>query len=193
MSDLIEHLGAVREVPYWRAEDDVSVREDELTDDLGKILLLGEDNPQSNRPEFQLYPRPIGCAGERLKTKVLGLTRESDYLAIWRANLCTPVWDGLQARQRAWLLVEAEMPWTTIVLLGRKVAKIFEGMIMDNGIGLSLAPFQSAFALGKTLISLPHPSGRCREWNDPGAYVRAQQLMRHSTPKLSIQWGGSLL
>ncbi len=104
MSELIEHMGAVREVPHFEDEPDVAER----LNSLGRILLLGEDNPQSSRPEFQLYSRPQGCAGERLKSKVLGLTRDSDYLAIWRANLCTPVWDSLEARRRAWKLVEAE-------------------------------------------------------------------------------------
>lgn len=186
---MIEHCGAVR-VPL----------EDESYDALlGSILLLGEDNPQSSRPEFQLYPRPSGCAGHRLQSTVLELP-EYHYLAIWRANLCSPTWNSLAARQRMWKLLDVETPWTTIVALGRKVAKTFELALetkivfdrdgVDSG-PMKLEPFSTASFGAKRVVSLPHPSGRCREWNDASAFTRAQSLMRLVAP--TVRWGGALL
>ncbi len=179
MSEHIEHLGAVRE-PMGSI-------------DLGTILLLGEDNPISSSPEFQLYPRPIGCSGERLQTHVLGLS-EPTYLAIWRTNLCTPTWDSGAARRRAWTLLGDAVPWTTIVMLGRKVASSFE-VAHPTVYHPTLLPFTSGQidTGGRmfTLISLPHPSGRCKEWLVTSAFKRAQRLMRLHNP--TIPWGGAIL
>lgn len=32
------------------------------------------------------------------------------------------------------------------------------------------------------IILLPHPSGLCREWNEPGAYERARELVKAVYP-----------
>lgn len=188
-TELVEHLGAVRERMSSSDSDIMEVaRRDEA---LASILLLGEDNPQSSRPEFQLYPRPSGCSGHRLQSLVLGLP-EQDYLAVWRTNLCSPTWDQLSARQRLRLLLARETPWATVVCLGRKVAKVAE-MVTNLTKNHNFRTFDHAELtdVGKRLIFLPHPSGRCREWNEPGAFRRAQGLMRMASP--TINWGGQLL
>ena len=78
-------------------------------------------------------------------------------------------------------------PDETIVLLGRKVAAAF---------GLAhLAPFTSQVVVladeGTVLryVLLPHPSGRCREWNDPGAYELAREMLSAVRP--DVPWGES--
>lgn len=183
MSELIEYEGAVRETVDRAGFDD-----------LGSVLLLGEDNPVSSSPVHQLYPRPAGCAGHRLFSLILGLKNEDDYMAIWRTNLCSPSWDAGAARRRAWTLMGPEVPWHAIIMLGRKVATVFD-VTTARGHYDTLEPFTSGEidTGGRMfrLISLPHPSGRCREWNDPRSALRARSLLRLHCP--AIPWGGAIL
>lgn len=130
-----------------------------------RVLLVGEDNPHSDDPRFALYPRPVGCAGHRLAIKILGHEFGADYLAKYdRTNLCSGKWSTTEARVRALDLAETGRP---MVLLGAKVCRAF---------GLDFAPF--SIACGRSLMAiLPHPSGRCRAWNEPGSYARARQTV----------------
>ena len=74
---------------------------------------------------------------------------------------------------------------TTSVLRGRKVAGAF-------GLG-HLAPFTRQDVVqidgGNLLryVILPHPSGRCRVWNEPDAVERARALLRQVRP--DVPWG----
>lgn len=153
-----------------------------------QLLLVGEDNPVSSAPQYALYPYPPNCAGARLCNMILGLS-EDEYLALWRTNLCTPSWSQRQAGHRALELLSVDVPWTRLVLLGRKVAKVFEPITVAK----SLEPFSiSRIEINSrvfTIASLPHPSGRCREWNDVNNYGRARDVMKTLAP--SIQWGAS--
>ncbi len=167
------HLGAVREI----------IGVGEKYDALGRILLLGEDNPQSSAPEHALVNHPDGCAGHRLQSRVLEIV-PSTYHAIWRTNLCSPVWFTPDAKNRFWSLLAPDAPWTTVVCLGRKVSSIAE---LDTWAGRQIDTGGREFSV----ISLPHPSGRCREWNDPSSYGRAHRLMRLVAP--AIPWGGVML
>jgi hypothetical protein len=153
-----------------------------------QLLLVGEDNPQSSAEEHALYPYPVNCAGERLCNRIFAMPRTGHYLSIWRTNLCNTRWTDKQAGKRAWELLSQDAPWTKLVLLGRKVAKVYEPIC-----NISLEPF----AIGRidtghrvfTVVSLPHPSGRCREWNDPNSFERARDVMRTIAP--DIAWGAS--
>jgi hypothetical protein len=189
MSRLVVHEDAVRELPATISE--MFRLKASRCDLLGTVLLLGEDNPVSSEPEFQLYSRPNNCAGHRLQERVLELP-ESEYLAIWRSNLCTPRWNQEQAMKRVWVLLGDIAPWSTIVLLGRKVADTFSVSCRLQG---RMIPFDTASidTGGRMfrLIALPHPSGRCQAWNDPANYVRAQRLMNHEVP--GMKCGGVLL
>lgn len=167
-----------------------------------RVLLLGEDNPQSSEPEHALYPYPEGCAGNRLQSDILQV-ETSTYLGLWRTNLCCPSWSTKAARARAAALLELrDPPWDTIVMLGAKVAGIvgrpnmepFESCrrvaAPEPGVAVRFDLFGEAFAPipGELqLVYLPHPSGRCRAWNDPGAAARARMVMRSCVPE--INWG----
>lgn len=152
----------------------------EAPEDDGRPMLVGELNPYGPRSVFALWPSPPNCAGHRLCHKVMGLDPE-DYLRRFRrANLCVGRWSLPAARQEAGLLVtrNSHRP-TTFVLLGRKVADAFEPMTGR------LEPFTSSERLLMTpgskpctFIALPHPSGRCLAWNEPGAPERARELLR---------------
>lgn len=131
-------------------------------------LLVGEDNPYSIDPRMALYPAPAGCAGHRLCTRVLGLT-EGEYLGRFdRVNLCWSTWDAAEARRTARQILDLDVGVT--VLLGAKVSRAF---------GYDYEPF-TAFGTGdrKSWVILPHPSGRSRAWNEPGAYEKARLVLR---------------
>lgn len=166
--------------------------------DMPRILLLGEDNPQSSKLEHALWPVPstgkTGCAGKNLQSKILAISHVH-YYALWRTNLCNPTWDVKQATDRMEELISAYNPWRTIVLLGRKVAKVAE-----TEVDLHIKPWtwHPVFRtwehddLGTMeavikLVALPHPSGLTRDWNEPANFVRAQHLLAEVAPE--VPWG----
>jgi hypothetical protein len=149
-----------------------------------RILLVGEDNPQSAYPEHALIDHPVNCAGWRLRAKIFGLRRDV-YCALWRRNLCAAGWDSVEARCTTAALLNHSSPWSIIVCLGKKVCDkfgveqwSFTEVVFDH------KPGEVRFML----VGMPHPSGRCREWNDPGAAERVKAMMRKVSPFLP--WGG---
>lgn len=195
-----EHCGAVREAPSEPRglEASIGVTVSQVYHTTAKVLLLGEDNPQSAALEHALYDYPPGCAGHRLRTKILGLA-ESTYLSLWRTNLCNPTWSLPAARARAEDVVYGDHPWSTIIMLGRKVATAVDdairARIKRNGAvpGFrDLEPFTHTTVTGSdgcgvTLVSIPHPSGRSRAWNVPTNMLVARGLLYDVLP--SIPWG----
>jgi hypothetical protein len=153
-----------------------------------RILLVGEDNPQSVADEHALYPAPYGCAGHRLQSAILAID-EMRYLSIWRTNLCLGErWSAAKAHARAEILLGLRMsltttspssdtPWRTIVILGSKVAGVFSRILPS---GAPFEPFtRYRWAPGDVdIVALPHPSGRCQVWNDRRRAVDARQIMR---------------
>lgn len=146
------------------------------------VLFVGEDNPQSSDPRHALYPYPPRCAGERLCNQILGLDTAT-YLACWRTNLCAGRWSKPQARVRAELLLNTYIgPWRVIVLLGAKVREAFS--VADQEV-IKIPVFFSAYSSAvRTLVSLPHPSGRNLVWNNPAAGESAHKLLRDLVPSL---------
>lgn len=156
-----------------------------------KPILVGEDNPYGGDPTFALYPSPAGSAGDRLCRKVLELT-PSTYLREYdRANLCATKWSAPEAREVARSIMAQK---NYVITLGAKVAKAF---------GLPTAPFAvhrvrldllDPLLLEETggrltfrppggpqvcvVAVLPHPSGRCRAWNEPKAFERARETLK---------------
>jgi uracil-DNA glycosylase len=58
---------------------------------------------------------------------------------------------------------------TVVVLLGCRVATAFG--LRDQ------RPFSTVLVRGALLCFLPHPSGRNRAWNQPGAIEKARRLL----------------
>ncbi len=134
-------------------------------------VLVGEDNPYGSRPANALLPEPAGSAGHRLCVKVFGMDPRQYLLAFLRYNLCTGEWNAVEARRRANGLWQLYRP-NVKILLGSKVARAFDVHFIK--------PFEyhryTADDFGPVLV-LPHPSGRCRAWNAPGAYERARDAL----------------
>lgn len=166
-----------------------------------RIVLVGELNPYGADPQYALYPTPRHAAGDRLRRLVMGV-RTPTYIGFTRYNLCVGKWSTRDARAqaRAILAMHANQEQDdVVVLLGRKVVGAFFGGI--DGCPPSDWPeeFSTSFMryapLGgrattrepDNLAVLPHPSGLCRSWNEPGAYERARAVLRLAAPW--IQWG----
>lgn len=135
-----------------------------------KPLLVGELNPYGPATEYALYPDPPGCSGWRLCHIVLGMTETVYFAAFDRINLCSRKWSTPYARDEARQLRESGR--RVIVMLGRKVAAAFGHVTQP--------PFTSIEVFGVTYLAIPHPSGLCRVWQEPGAIERARDLiLRH--------------
>jgi hypothetical protein len=148
-----------------------------------RVLLVGESNPYGSNPEFALYCHPSTSAGGRLQ-RILGLD-EDLYLALHRQNLCDGDWSKQRAVERAWTILSPTAPWNVVVLLGRKVASVFETVALG---GDPIVPFSSKVCCpGMTLVSLPHPSGRnAAQWSDQ-ARRRTREILQGLVPE--IAWG----
>jgi len=131
-----------------------------------KPLLVGELNPYGSDPRYALYPMPERSAGGRL-CKILGLTMREYLSRFDRTNLCTGEWKLQAAREAAWNLSVAVKESRPIILLGVKVCTAFT---------LEYAPFTKVTDNDEFYI-LPHPSGKCRTWNNPSSVGRARELL----------------
>ncbi len=141
-----------------------------------KPLIVGESNPYGGDDYYALYPLPEGCSGHRLCCLILGM-RRTDYLDVFdRCNLVQGKWSLKAAKIRAEQLIDGglsggneEQP---IIILGSKVAAAFS---------LPFRPFEQ---FGEDLLVLPHPSGLCRLWHEPGAIERARVAVLKMAPEL---------
>jgi hypothetical protein len=134
-----------------------------------KPLLVGEQNPYGPDPEFALYPQPRGCAGWRLCHTILGMTA-AEYLRIFdRMNLCNDPWRAWDAEAKVGELLLTPAPK---ILLGAKVSWAFD---------VPFSPFEQTWFPSKggrgPLLVLPHPSGRCRIWNERGSVAKARKAV----------------
>jgi len=146
------------------------------------VLLVGELNPFGADPYYALYFLPRTSSGNRLR-RILGLS-DVDYMRrCSRVNLCDRRWDLKAARDRVALLL-AERSETVFVMLGAKVRQAANHLPASP-----FTMFSLCLASGgrRHLVSLPHPSGLCREWDKPGAVERARELLRQVAPE--VPWG----
>lgn len=120
------------------------------------------NNPHSDHPGAALFPHPVGVAGHRLWEMVhaiCGVTRAEYCRLIDRRNV-------LNARQWDLLAAAEALQDMEVVLQGRRVVVL--GATVRNLLRLP------ATTLGRWQRSprfewcyLPHPSGLCRDYNDP--------------------------
>lgn len=136
-----------------------------------RATLIGEANPYGGAPHYALYPDPVGCAGHRLCYKVLQTDYDTYLREFDRVNLCPRAWKMSEARARATLLIGDCRPTQVLVLLGRKVATAFDCQ--------DVPAFDWTTVNSARIVSLPHPSGLSRAWNEPGAFDRARALLKN--------------
>ncbi len=140
---------------------------------LKKAAHIGESpGPRTGREV--LPPWPANGAGHRLITyaAISPATYERRFVRrnLFRRHVPAGEWPAAEARERAtrlcaWL---AARRISRVVLLGRRVAVAF---------GLDGA-WQRIEELDVVLAAIPHPSGRCRDYNGEGARLVAGEIVR---------------
>jgi hypothetical protein len=130
-----------------------------------RIWLVGESDPHSDLEVDALHPG-AGTVGGRLCREILGLEPREYISKFVRRNLLLAgeKWSASLARATADFIRE-ESRGAPLALLGRRVAEAF---------GTDFVPFR----VRSGVLTLPHPSGRCRLWNDPNSYATARAALR---------------
>lgn len=143
-------------------------------------VFVGEVNPYSDRPWCALLDVPAGASGDRLRRLVcaVGVRR---YRAFPRYDLCVRKWSAPAARLRA-REIAAEHAADVLVLLGRRVTHAFDMGAVEPFTFVRVDHFRPHAA-----VVLPHPSGLCRAWQAPGAFVYARVLLAEALPQ--VPWG----
>ena len=142
------------------------------------VTIVGEHNPYGADPRYALYPAPERSAGGRL-CKVLGLSRP-DYIARFRRrNLLTGDRDGFRwsapkAREAAAeILLELEAG-DALVLLGARVCAAFYASFIPCEATVVVGRDRQGARCAFRALTVPHPSGRSRLWNERGMVQRAR-------------------
>lgn len=137
-----------------------------------RAVLIGMNNPLSSDPEHALYPHPPGCTGWRIWQMLMdrrpGVTRGQYLRAFERVNLVDGrEWRAAEARARARELRGA-LRGRVVLVLGaapRRALELPPLLVHPQELG------------GVTWRQLPHPSGRCRWYNEPEARATAAALL----------------
>jgi hypothetical protein len=140
-------------------------------------VLLAMNNPLSSDPRHALFPLPTGCTGNRIWLMLCDAAAErrveipskNQYLAAFdRRNLLNARdWSKADARRAAGPLLDG-LSGRVALILGAGTA---DACGLARG-GSGWLEWRDAHRnlLGAeplTYAVIPHPSGRCREYNDP--------------------------
>lgn len=155
-----------------------------------KTCLIGLNNPYGTSPHFAIYPAPVNCAGWRL-WRLLADYVEGEKLVqkLWRTDytrafdrrnvLSATTWSAAEARRAGADALRA-MRGRRVIVLGAQTADALG--LRRTGLGvwsdhhvlseLSLQPTPASTDAPPvsdrvSYTCLPHPSGRCREYNVP--------------------------
>lgn len=148
---------------------------------MARPVLVGMNNPLSSDPKYALYPHPVNCTGWRIWKMMyessLGTVSKSDYIgAFERRNILS---------QKTWSAREAGVAGRALMdeLSGRTI--VFFGVQTLRAVGLprpSWGEWRSYCWLPDALTIytlMPHPSGRCHEYNDPAMRERLGLMLRN--------------
>jgi hypothetical protein len=154
-----------------------------------KPVLIGMNNPYNGDPRYALYPSPDISAGGRLCTMFLaaanraGIHADSfDYISGFeRMNLInTPTWDPVSAKIASRTLKPTLMG-REVIICGVSVLTMMDLQRHEWLCWHRRPPdlFENSF----DYVLIPHPSGRCREYNDPEVVVAVGDLLLEAWKK----------
>lgn len=165
-----------------------------MTANRPRVWLIGENNPYGDDPRYAMYPEPERSAGGRMCRLVLGLSPSKYLLLFERRNLLqAPKWSAPAAKAAANAMrAENAGNCDTFILLGKLVTRAFFSEKTDV-----LEPFKSIIyssrigERARTYLSLPHPSGLSRVWNEPGSFLIARAAVARAAPHLAPLLGNA--
>lgn len=136
-----------------------------------RAVLIGMNNPINSRPEYVLWPDPVGCAGWRLWQLIrdqTGCSKKAYLDAFDRLNLVPGKrWDAKEARRSAEKLMTS-LRGRRVVLLGQDVRQAFR---------VPRLLFHPQNIEGVEFRQLPHPSGLNLWYNEAENKVMAGTLL----------------
>jgi len=150
-----------------------------------RVLVVGECVPEGHDREEALAAGRPGSIGNRLMN-ILGMSERNFASRLERVNLCSGGWNREEARDSAeWLVGEfSRLPY--FLLLGRRVREAFGGESSYVRVGRSCY-LGYRVSEDLTIVGIPHPSGRCREWNDARTVVEVRRFL--SAVVRDFPWG----
>lgn len=131
-------------------------------------VLLGMNNPLSSDPRHALYPYPARSAGANLM-RIAGIPR-SRWLDLFERRNVLPgaQWTHAAARSAGRVLRD-ELHERCVIILGSEVCEVvWPEALMSRPYQWQRHQTRSGGVfgtLGGWWARLPHPSGRCRDWN----------------------------
>jgi uracil-DNA glycosylase len=142
-----------------------------------RVVLVGEAPGKRDTGRTPLLGQNRGASGSRLRV-MCGMS-EREWRDVRRINLFTRLpdqWDNSLAHDTAHAMMHAMLRRYRVICQGRRVARAF---------GVSTLPMctwqilHDAY-IGPCIVSmLPHPSGRCRAYNDAATRDRAARFLQH--------------
>lgn len=145
------------------------------------VVIVGE---APSRPGAR--PFEFGSGRDRLQQ----IFRQSDRYLFERIYQMVNLWQRptemtfLEARDSVSALIQFARHDTVFILCGRKVQEAFSDLALrrceQGQVRLHKMNFFTSWTEpnGFTYVVIPHPSGRCRWWNDPVKVEEAQLYMR---------------
>jgi hypothetical protein len=131
------------------------------------------NNPLSSDPRHALYPHPVGCTGWRIWQMLrsrTGATRDQYLETFDRRNLlCARSWSASEARAAAQQAL-TELRGCVVVVLGEQTREALGHPRRPH-----VLPHRDDG--GTEWRYLPHPSGRCRWYNDPVSRTMVSLLL----------------
>lgn len=127
-----------------------------------KPVLVGLNNPYSSDPQFALYDEPREGTGYRIFKMIKSVDKSAE-AAVYRSRFDRRNLSPDFRPKKVDLIMSARsmkfIPGSTVVLLGRAVQEAF---FLQNQSWIE--PYYRG---GICWRVIPHPSGRCRFYNDP--------------------------
>lgn len=149
---------------------------------MGRVVLVGLDNPHSTDPRYALFPHPPGCSGYNLWRMLSNvddsITRHVYLRAFERMNLFP---DGPDQRLTDRRHQAASRLLTNIAAGGDASVFLFGKIVRDAVMEWKTEPFDvRTIQWGLSTLevtALPHPSGLNRDYNDPSVRERAARAI----------------
>jgi len=148
---------------------------------MARVVIIGMMNPHSDSTSRALWPAPVNSTGWRLWQllhKRNGAT-VSDFVRTFERHNLLPNGEWTQATSRAAATrMISSLRGATVLLLGAAVRDAFRLP------PVRIRPIESR---GVVFRQLPHPSGRCRWYNEP-RHRRIAGLLLEDLYKEAREW-----
>jgi hypothetical protein len=139
-----------------------------------RVVLLGLNNPLSASPLMALWPDPPRCTGWNL-WRMIDCSKEDFVRGFDRRNLVDATVYNRPSQEHTRQLWRS-LDGRRVIVLG---ATVLSELVVAGAVGHRppwILPQRGEGPLEWRMV--PHPSGRCREYNDPAMRLRVSMLLQ---------------